>query len=220
MYTLYSVPDWASLCIHLALEEMGLPFERRVLDWDAGDVNDPAFRAVSPFGLIPALQTPDGPMFETGAILLWLSERHGLAPAPLSRDRAAFLKWFVFVNTSVHGTALNLLHPYRPAGDAAAPEVARTAFARMNDHLAAIELMIAAERPVWLSTAHPSVLTYYLGMLVRWCVGFPAYPEHAIDLNQTPQLKVVLAAAETRPAALRVAAAEGLGPNMFTNPAT
>ena len=119
MYTLYSVPDWASLCIHLALEEMGLPFERRVLDWDAGDVNDPAFRAVSPFGLIPALQTPDGPMFETGAILLWLSERHGLAPAPLSRDRAAFLKWFVFVNTSVHGTALNLLHPYRPAGDAA-----------------------------------------------------------------------------------------------------
>ena len=157
-------------------------------------------------------------MFEVGAILLWLSERHGLAPAPLSAQRAAFLKWFVFVNQSVHTTALSLLHPYRPAGEVVAREVAEIAHARMTDHLAAIEEMIAMEEPVWLSSALPSVLTGYLGMLVRWCVGFPAYPDHAINLDATPALRAVLAAAEARPAALKVAAAEGLGQTMFTRP--
>jgi glutathione S-transferase len=219
MYTLYSVPDWASLCVHLALEEMGQPFERRVLDWDAGELRSPEFLARSPFGLVPALQTPDGPMFETGAILLWLSERHGLAPAPMSPGRAGFLKWFFFVNQSVHTTALYLLHPYRPAGEGASRQAADIAHARMTDHLAAIEAMIALENPVWLSTAQPSILTCYLGMLVRWCVAFPAFPEHAINLDATPLLKAVLAAAEARPAAIKVAAAEGLGPTIFTNPA-
>lgn len=220
LYTLYSVPDWASLCVHLALEEMGLPFERRVMDWDAGDMNSPAFRSLSPFGLIPALQTPDGPLFETGAILLWLSERHGLAPAPLSAERAAFLKWFFVVNQSVHSNALFLIHPYRPAGDIARRETADIAHARTKDYLAAIDAMIMADKPLWLSAAQPSVLTCYLGMLVRWCVAFPAYPEHAINLDATPALKAVLAAAESRPAALRVATAEGLGPTIFTNPAS
>lgn len=220
MYTLYAVNDWASLCIHLALEEMVQPFVRQVMDYDAGDMHSPAYLAISPFGLIPGLQTPDGPMFETGAILLWLSERHGLAPAPLSRDRAAFLKWFVFVNTSVHSTAMHLLHPYRPAGEGASRQVADIAHARMTDHLTAIEAMIVTDKPQWLSTDQPSVLTCYLGMLVRWSVGFPAYPEHAINLDATPALKAVLAAAESRPAARKVAAAEGLGTTMFTRPAT
>ena len=219
MYTLYSVPDWASLCVHLTLEEIGQPYERRVMDFDAGEMNTPAFRAISPFGLVPALQTPDGPLFETGAILLWLSERHGLAPAPLSSQRTAFLKWFVFVNTSVHQTALYLLHPYRPAGESASRAVAEIAYAKLTDHLAAIEAMILAEKPLWLSTAQTSVLTFYLGMLVRWVVAFPAYPDHQIDLGATPALRAVLAAAEMRPAALKVATAEGLGPTIFTNPA-
>ena len=219
MYTLYSVPDWASLCVHLTLEEIGQPYERRVMDFDAGEMNTPAFRAISPFGLVPALQTPDGPLFETGAILLWLSERHGLAPAPLSSQRTAFLKWFVFVNTSVHQTALYLLHPYRPAGESASRAVAEIAYAKLTDHLAAIEAMILAEKPLWLSTAQTSVLTFYLGMLVRWVVAFPAYPDHKIDLDATPALRAVLAAAEMRPAALKVAVAEGLGPTIFTNPA-
>jgi glutathione S-transferase len=220
MYILHSIPDWASLCVHITLTEMGVPFALRLHDYDAGTLNTPAFRAISPFGLIPALETPDGPMFETGAILLWLSERHGLAPAPLSRDRAAFLKWFVFVNTSVHNTAVLILHPERPAGEDAAHLVASTAHKQMQAHLAAIEAMIVADKPVWLSGAQPSVLGHYLGMLVRWTVAFPTYPEHTIQLDDTPALKAVLSALETRPAAQKVALAEGLGPTIYTNPAS
>lgn len=217
MYVLHSVSDWASLCIHVALVEMDVPFTLHLHDYDAGTLNSPTFRAINPFGLLPALETPDGPMFETGAILLWLSERHGLAPTPLSRERAAFLKWFVFVNTSVHSTAVLLLHPERPAGDFAAVAVAQTAHTQMQNHLAAIDTMIATEKPLWLSSAQPSVLSHYLGMLVRWVVAFPAHPDHAINLATYPALEAVLTALESRPAVLKAAAAENLGPTIYTN---
>jgi glutathione S-transferase len=125
----------------------------------------------------------------------------------------------VFVNTSVHSTAVLLLHPERPAGDAATYAVAQTAHPQMQSHLAAIDTMIAADKPLWLSGAKPSVLSHYLGMLVRWTVGFPAYPEHSINLATYPALHTVLTALESRPAALKVAAAENLGPTIYTAPA-
>ena len=91
MYILHSTPDSAALIVRLALEEMGVPFETRAIDRPAGELDSPAYRAMNPLGQIPAFQGPDGPMFETAAIILYLSEKHGLAPAPGSPDRAAFL---------------------------------------------------------------------------------------------------------------------------------
>ena len=98
MYVLHYVPDWASICVHLALAEMGVPYRLNLIDADGGGLTQPDHLRRQPFGLIPALDSPAGPIFETGAILLWLSERHGLAPAPGSPERAAFLSWFVFTN--------------------------------------------------------------------------------------------------------------------------
>ena len=84
MYRLHAAPDFASTIPHLALTEIGCDFDVAWMDHDAGDFARPAFRAISPTGLIPAMETPDGPMFETGAILLYLVERHPgtLGPGP------------------------------------------------------------------------------------------------------------------------------------------
>jgi len=96
MYILHSWPDSASLIVDLVLQELGLPYTSRQIDRPAGALNSPEYRALHPLGLIPALETPDGPMFETAAILLYLTEQHGLAPAPGTPDRAAFLTWLFF----------------------------------------------------------------------------------------------------------------------------
>ena len=71
--------------------------------------------------------------------------------------------------------------------------------------------------PRWLSPDHPGVLGYYIGILVRWLILLPPAP-YGIVLADFPYLKAVLAAHEARPAALRVAASDGLGPTPFTNP--
>ena len=84
--------------------------------------------------------------------------------------------------------------------------------------LAAVEAMLHSDAPDWLSANTPSVLSHYLGMLIRWVSGFPAYPDHRIDLSATPVLQAMLAQIETRPAVQVVARAEGVGPRPYTDP--
>lgn len=79
MYRLFGVPDFANLAVHVALEEAGVPYEVVFLDSEAGELQSPVHLARHPLGLVPALETPEGMMFETGACLLYLGERHGLA---------------------------------------------------------------------------------------------------------------------------------------------
>ena len=212
MYVLHYSPDSASLIVRLVLEELGVAHEARKIDRAAGELDSPAYRAMHPLGKIPALQTPDGPMFETAAMLLYLSETHGrLAPQPGSPQRAAFLKWLFFTSTNLHTALLQFYYPDRTAGPACADAVKAAALAALKSQLSMLDAMVAREAPDWLSTA-PSVLGYYIAVLMRWLAG-------PIDARDYPALLPVLAALETRPAARACAKAEGLGDTIFTNPA-
>ncbi|MFL1460913.1 glutathione S-transferase family protein [Roseococcus sp. DSY-14] len=88
--------------ISVALEEMGLPYEVKVVDITKGQQFDPAFLAFSPNNRIPAIVDPDGPggapitVFESGAILLYLAEKTGkFLPADL-RARVPVLEWLMW----------------------------------------------------------------------------------------------------------------------------
>jgi glutathione S-transferase len=219
MYILHCSPDSASLIVRLVLQELDVPHACVVIDRAAGALDSPAYRAMQPAGLIPALETPDGAMFETAAMLLYLCDRHpGLAPAPDHPDRAAYLSWFVFTNNSVHTTLMQMFYPDRVAGPDHAAAVVTAATARMLGFLGLLDRMVAAQAPAWLSPAQPSALGYYLGVLIRWLSAFG--PDHAFHIRSAdyPALHAVLAALETRPAARLCAEAEGLGPTIFTNP--
>lgn len=221
MLVLHYFPDTASLALRLVLAELDLPHEARLIDRDGGQLASPAYRALHPLGKIPAMETPDGPMFETAAMLLWLSDRHApghLAPAPQDPDRAAFLTWFFFTSFNVHPTLMDLFYPDRVAGAAAVPAVLAHAGARMQGFLDALETAAAAG-PAWLSDRHPTLLGYYLAMLIRWLGCLPAdHPGHVASADR-PALHRILAYLETRPAARAIAADEALGATPFTAPA-
>ncbi|OYU19503.1 MAG: glutathione S-transferase [Rhodobacteraceae bacterium PARR1] len=217
-YRLYGVPDFANLAVHLALEETAAPYEAVFLGSDAGDLKTPDHLARHPLGMVPALETPDGTMIETAAILLWLADRHGsLAPTPNHPDRAAFLSAFFFTSSNIHIAALDLLHPYRPAGDGPARDVASGAHDRLMSRLAVLD-RIAAGNPAWWPSDRPTILTIYLALLTRWTRAFPAYPDLAINLSDFPALHARTAALETRPTAQRVAALHGLTGRFLTEP--
>ena len=219
MYTLQSIPDFASLIVHLVLEELGQPYTLNTLSFDNGDLDSPAHRALSPFGKIPAMQTPDGPMFETAAILLWLADRHGaLAPAPTAPDRAAFLSWFFFNNFSLHTGMMNLVHPYRAGGEDMSYPVSQIAHKKLTEELTELNAMITTSKPSWLSPDAPSILGYHLAVLMRWMKAFAYFPEHAIDSTNYPAIHAILCAMESRPAARAVALNEGLTGAFFSNP--
>lgn len=220
MYILHYAPDNASLIVRLALDEMGLPYETRLVDRRARAQDGAAYRRLNPAGLIPALETPEGPIFETGAILLWLSEQHGdLAPAPGTPGRSAFLKWLFFTSNTLHAEMRMLFYPDRYAGsEAAIPAFAARNRARIAGHVALLEAM-AAGRPDWCRPEAPSVLGYYLAALLRWLALYPVATAGWFDLSAHPALQALAAGLEQRPAARRAALAEGLGETIFTRPA-
>ncbi|MFZ1467890.1 MAG: glutathione S-transferase family protein [Paracoccaceae bacterium] len=221
MYVLHYFPDMASLAVRFVLTELGLPHEARLIDRDGGQLASAGYRALHPLGKVPAIETPDGPMFETAAILLYLADRHApgqLAPATDSPARAAFLKWLFFTSTNIHPTLMDLFYPERVAGEAASAQVQAHARVRMQDYLAALE-RAASETPVWLAPDRPSLLGYYIAMLMRWLAWMPADSLAHFRPDAYPALHRVLAQLETQAAVLSVAADESLGATVFTNPA-
>lgn len=81
-----------------ALEEVGQPYEVRLVSFKA--MKEPAYLALQPFGQIPTFEEDGLVLFETGAIILHIAQRHrGLLPdAPEPRARA--MAWmFAALNT-------------------------------------------------------------------------------------------------------------------------
>ncbi len=219
MYILHYAPDNASLIVRLALEEMGLPYRTVLVDRARREQDGAAYRRLNPAGLIPALETPAGPLSETGAILLWLSEEHrALAPAPGDPARGQFLRWLFFAANTLHADIRLFFYPDRHAGTGAdVAAFADTTQARILRHLRLIE-DLAAGRPDWLSPDAPSVLSWYVVTLIRWLALYPTGRAGWLDLTAFPALRTLAAAHEGRPAARKAALAEGLGDTIFTNP--
>ncbi len=219
MYILHGVPDWGSQVIHMALAELAVPFRFNQLDWDAGDFDAPAFRALNPFGRVPVLETPDGPMFETAAILLYLTEQHGqLAPTAGAPDRAQFLIWFIFVTNQLHPGTMTLIHPEQPGGDAVQEQVSTETHQRLRDQLAALNHVAETEAPWWLSPDRPSVTSLFILMLLRWIKSFPAIAAHSIASQDYPALHRMAVGLENRAAIRATLSAEGIEGPAFSNP--
>jgi glutathione S-transferase len=84
--------------VRWALEEAGQPYEVRLLSFKA--MKEPAHLALHPFGQIPTYEEGDLALFETGAIVFHIAERHaGLLPGDAG-PRARAITWmFAALNT-------------------------------------------------------------------------------------------------------------------------
>ncbi|MFT6459581.1 glutathione S-transferase family protein [Pseudophaeobacter arcticus] len=220
-YRLHYAPDNASLVIRLVLEELGLPYVTSLVDRRAGEQESAAYRAINPNGLIPVLETPDGAIFETAAILLWLADRHGqLAPAPSSPERAGFLKWLFFASNTLHADLRISFYPEKYIGAEPQDQAAltRSIQQRLAVHLRHLD-DLAATKPSWFGNREPSVLDYYLGCMMRWMALYPAQSDRSwYRLTDYPHLLQLLKQLEHRPATQIAQQAEGLGDTPFTQP--
>jgi GST-like protein len=99
---LYSLPTPNGVKVSIMLEETGLPYEPHLVDFDTNEQESPEFRSLNPYGKIPAIIDPAGPggeplpLFESGAILIYLAEKLGqfLPRAPAARYET--LQWLMF----------------------------------------------------------------------------------------------------------------------------
>jgi glutathione S-transferase/GST-like protein len=79
--------------VSIALEEMGLPYELKVVNILKDEQSDPAFLAISPNRRIPALVDGEVTIFESGAILQYLGRKSGLFYPQAEVDRTQVDAW-------------------------------------------------------------------------------------------------------------------------------
>jgi GST-like protein len=99
---LYSLPTPNGVKVSIMLEEIGLPYEVHLVDFNKDDQHTPEFLSLNPNGKIPTILDPNGPgdeplpLFESGAILQYLAEKTGkLLPVDAAR-RYQTIQWVHF----------------------------------------------------------------------------------------------------------------------------
>ncbi|MGC3874771.1 glutathione S-transferase N-terminal domain-containing protein [Halomonas sp. GXIMD04776] len=99
---LYSLPTPNGVKVSIMLEEIGLPYEAHRVSFDDGDQHSPEFLSLNPNNKIPAILDPNGPagkplpMFESGAILLYLAKKTGQLLPNDPHERYEALQWLMF----------------------------------------------------------------------------------------------------------------------------
>jgi GSH-dependent disulfide-bond oxidoreductase len=96
MIELYTAPTPNGRKISIALEEMGLPYRVHAVDLAAGEQKAPEYTAINPNARIPAIidrEAGDFPVFESGAILVWLADKTGRFLPVEPKRRSIVLQW-------------------------------------------------------------------------------------------------------------------------------
>lgn len=117
MYVLYGGPYTRALVTEMVLAEGDIPHELRDVDILNGAHRDPEFLKINPAGWVPALITPEGEhLYETPAINLHLSERHGLTqlvPDAMDTDRGKFLSGFFYLAGELEPAMKRVFYAHR-----------------------------------------------------------------------------------------------------------
>ncbi|MBO9474385.1 glutathione S-transferase family protein [Shimia sp. R10_1] len=220
-FCLHYAPDNASLIVRLALEELGLSYQTTLVDRRTNAQRAPAYLALNPNGTIPVLETPNGALFETAAILMWLSEHaDSLAPAANTPLRAPFLKWMFWCSNTFQIDLRHFFYPEKFIGEDPQHQTQlRSIFRqRLQNDLSILEAGMS-QAPGLAGGAVPTLLDLYIPCLLRWTKLYADLPEQRwFDIHRFPTLLQICERAETRESTRAAQRAEGLGPTPFTNP--
>lgn len=212
---LHYAPDNASAIIRLALARARLPYATRLVDRSAQAQRTPAYLALNPMGQIPALETPDGVICETAAILLWIAQAapaSGLMPEH-SASHAAAQKWLVYLSNTLHVDLRQSFYPHLYIDAAHCDALQRHARHRVIEHFTLFETHAMGQ----IDPAHDALAVgLYAGFLYRWA---QLYPEpKVIDLSGCHRVTAALSTLETCDWLQDALFEEGMSGPIFTDP--
>ncbi len=214
-YRLHYAPDNASLIVRLALLELQVPFDCVLVDRSIEAQKSADYLQLNPMGRIPVLETPDGPIFETAAILLWLVDRHGaLGPDTQSAQRGDFLKWLFFMSNTLHADLRALFYPDTYFDTTPRADFVTQTQARVDRALHLLDQNITA----WSAPEGVWVTDFYICVVLRWCALYPIGGTHWFDLARYPALHQLSRKMDTYPATEHAITAEGLHTTPFSAP--
>ena len=165
----FHLPASCSSAVHAALQITGAPFDIETVDL-ANKSED--FQTANPLGKVPALLDDNGPMFEGGAINLWLASKYpeaNLMPDLASNEGREALKWLFFCYGTIHPIWVRLFFPDRMAGDGDKERVVELATADLMKNYGILADALA-DKP-FLAGENLSLADLYLAATLHWEAG-------------------------------------------------
>lgn len=206
----------AAMIPHIVLEELGVPYQRVLVERSRDQHKQPAFLRLNPNGLLPVLTDGDLVLYEAAAIVLHLCDTHPqarLAPELATAARAHFYKWLMWCTNTLQATLLLYFYPQRCVqdGDAgAASQVQQKAQERITGLLEQLDALLAGHGGPWILGRDYGALDAYVFTLCRWTRNF-----NGTKARDLPHLGPYLQRMAQRPAVQRVFAAEQLSAPFF-----
>ena len=186
--------------IHIMLEECGLSYRAHPVNIGEGDQFKPEFLAISPNNRIPAITDSDGPdgkpisMFESGAILVYLSGKTGKFLGKTDRARYNTLQWLMWQMGGV-GPMLGQTHHFRNY----APEKIEYAINRYTKETGrlygVLDKQLAKSRYI-------AGADYTIADIATW-PWIRSWKNQGVEMSAFPNVKRWFETIETRPAVQR-----------------
>lgn len=205
MITLYYSPGACSLASHIALEEIGAPFEAKRVTIANGEHLLPAYLAINPHGRVPTLTDSDFVLTESPAILAWLGHRSpeaGLLDLDDPRRLGRTLELLSFFSSSVHIAFAQVWRAARfAARDAAREEVIAAGRLAVDGYFAELETLVSDGG--WAVGGRYSLADPYLLVFYRWggrigvdMTAYPGWTRHKDAMLARPAVQRALAREE------------------------
>lgn len=202
---LYYAPGACSFASHIAIEEVGVPYETVRLDLAAGDQRKPEYLKLNPRGRVPTCVVDGHVMTENVGIISYFAggyPKAGIWPKDTWHQGVA-ISTMAWLSNTVHATYGHLVRPARYADDAPSQESIKAKARTMyEDYLREIDGLLAGRK--WAIGNHYTAVDGYLLVFYRWG-NRQKMPVREMK-NYTAVMDKVLA----RPAVKRVMADEGI----------
>ncbi|HTD29183.1 MAG TPA: glutathione S-transferase family protein [Xanthomonadaceae bacterium] len=206
MYTLYYSPGSASMVVHLALLEIGAPYQLELVDFSANAQRDPAYLKLNPQGRVPTLIVHGKPVFESAALLMLLAERYpeaNLAPSRGSDERQAWYQWIVYLSNTLAATYRLWFYPDDLGYEEHPPMLRAAVQGKIEAAFDLLETSLSAHGPYMLGSEFSGV-DLMLTMLMRWSRNMPK------PATEWPALKRLADLVRERPSWKKLYEIEGL----------
>jgi glutathione S-transferase len=221
VYTLYYAPDNASLIVRVVLEELGVSYNTWLVDRSTKEQESQAYRKLNPNGLIPVCIMDGEPVFETAAIILALTDRHGsLAPPLQETTRPQFLKWLFFLSNTLHSDLRQLFYPHKYGGsdEKSRKQQDQLTRDRLHRHFTLLEHHYGGLGERDFDDENITIVDIYAAICLRWSQLYPMSNPGTFKPDDYPALSGMLAVLQRRPAMIRSFEAEGIPPPYLLDP--
>ena len=200
MLKLHFAPNSRAGRIVWLLEELDLPYEINKMAFHPKDLKSDEHRARHPLGRVPVLDDGDIRIYESGAIVEYILERHkngGLKPSVESSEYPNYLQWFHYcegmvmppINTIIVQTVL--LPPERKDEKVLgqAQRLLTKALSPVNEALKSKDYLIGNFSGADIMLGHSCYMSNRLGCVSDEMVNLKAYLER---ISERPSFKVAI----------------------------